>query len=105
MADKTWKKDERKIARFFGVMRNPLSGSNSRHSESDSLHPKLFIEQKRRKRHAVIRLWDAVKAKARKEKKIPVITLTEPSRSGFWIVLHCADLEAVARFVKETETV
>ncbi len=96
MADKFWKKDERKVARFFGVERTPLSGGNSRHTQSDTLHPALFIEQKRRKRHAVISLWNEIKAKAKQENKIPVVCLTEHGRPGFWILVHSGDLWKVA---------
>lgn len=43
---KRWKTYERRVATFFGVHRTPLSGGASRHTRSDTLHPKLFIEAK-----------------------------------------------------------
>lgn len=98
MANDTWKKRERQIATFFGTSRNPLSGSASRHSESDSLHPALFIEDKHRKKHSVVTLWDDTKKKATKEGKIPVVCLTEHNRPGFWVMVHSEDLQKVSKW-------
>jgi hypothetical protein len=47
---KTWKAVERRVARFFGSERTPMSGGNSKHTRSDSLHPRLYIEVKSRKK-------------------------------------------------------
>lgn len=96
MPTKTWKGRERKIAAYFGTVRTPLSGGNSGHSRSDSRHPRLFLEDKHRKRHAVISLWDETKKLAEKEGKTPVIALTQHGRHGFWIMCHCDDLQVVA---------
>jgi hypothetical protein len=42
-----WKGYERKVAKYFGTNRTPLSGINSRHdTHSDTLHPSLYIEVK-----------------------------------------------------------
>ncbi|MBU2685667.1 MAG: hypothetical protein KKF27_20690 [Gammaproteobacteria bacterium] len=43
---KTWKTVENRIAKRFGSTRTPLSGSNSKHTQSDTLHSKLYIEIK-----------------------------------------------------------
>ena len=96
MADKLWKKFERRAARFFGAERNPLSGGNARHSRSDSLHDTLYIECKYSKRHAIVNLWDKSKPLADKEKKIPVVVLGVRGRHGFWVMCHSDDLTAVA---------
>jgi hypothetical protein len=40
------KAHERRVARWFGTERTPLSGGASRHTRSDTLHPKLYIEVK-----------------------------------------------------------
>ncbi len=40
------KKYELRVAKFFGTKRTPLSGSNSGHTHSDTLHPRLYIEVK-----------------------------------------------------------
>lgn len=97
MPDKSWKAFERRVARFFGCQdRNPLSGINSKHTASDTLHDTLFIECKQRKKHAVVRLWDKCKPLAKEENKIPVVALSEKGRPGFWILVHSSDLTAVA---------
>lgn len=93
---KAWKENEGRVAEFFGTRRNPLSGSGSAVTASDTRHPHLFIEQRRRKRHAVIRWWDQVAELARREGKIPVVTLTEHGRPGFWILVRSEDLATVA---------
>ena len=101
MSDKTWKAKERKIAKFFGTERTPLSGGNSKQTRSDTLHHNLFIEQKHRKKHSVVGLWDDTKTLADKESKIPVITLTQANRKGFWVLVHCDDLVEVAGEVEQ----
>ena len=99
MPTKTWKNRERQIASFFGVERTPLSGSNSKHSSSDTLHPDLFIEQKHRKYHAVVSLWEKTKQLAQKENKRPIITLTHHNTKGFWIVIHSDDFDKVKEII------
>ena len=93
---KTWKSRELQIARYFGTERNPLSGINSKHTGSDTLHKKLFIEQKHRKKHGVVTLYDNTMRKAYDEGKVPVVTLTEKYKKGFYILVHCDDLLTVA---------
>ena len=96
MPEKAWKADERKVAKFFGTVRNPLSGSASRHTSSDSLHENLFIDNKREQNHSILNRWRIIQLKAKLERKIPVLTLTEPKQAGFWIVVHSDDLLKVA---------
>ena len=92
----TWKKFEMKVARWFGSTRNPLSGGASKHSTSDSLSEVLYIECKKRKKSAVVRLWEETNTKARIEKKIPVIALSVSGKHGFWLCVKEEDLTAVA---------
>ena len=92
----TWKKRERQVAKFFGTERVPLSGSNSKITGADIIHDKLFVEHKHRRRHTLLSLYDRVKAIAKKENKIPVVTISELGRSGFWVLVHSSDLTAVA---------
>ena len=96
IARSTWKAAERRIARFFGAERNPLSGGNSGHSRSDSLHPLLFVEAKHRVRHSAVTLWRDTAELAKQEEKIPVIALCEKNKPGFWVMCHSSDLQAVA---------
>ena len=94
---KTWKSVEAKIARYFLTKRTPLSGGNSGHTRSDTLHRKLFVEAKHRVKHSAVTLWDGTKQLATKENKTPVVCLNEKGRPGFWILVHSEDLETVAQ--------
>jgi hypothetical protein len=101
MASDTWKAVERKVARFFGAERNPLSGSRSGNgTHSDSLHERLYIETKHRVRHAAVTLWRDTAQKAKRERKVPAVALAERNKPGFWILVHSSDLEAVAKEVR-----
>lgn len=97
MVSKAWKNDERRVAKFFGTERTPLSGINSKHTHSDTLDSTLFIEHKRRKRIGIIsQLWDGVVKQAKQECKLPLVTLTEHNRRGFFVVVHSTDLRDFA---------
>lgn len=89
----TWKRAERQTAKFFGTERTPLSGGNSKITRSDTIHHKLFVENKYRKKCAVRTLYDKTVKMAEKEKKVPVLTLHAANRKGFLIVVHSDDLD------------
>lgn len=93
MADKSWKAFERRIADALGTKRNPLSGSNSGHSESDTLHPELFIECKLRKRIPFMKDWEKTKKSAKKEKKIPLVVFHEKKRKENIVMMSFEDFE------------
>jgi len=63
----TWKKFEARVARMFGSKRAPLSGINGGVTASDSLSPDFFVECKMRKKHALWRLYDDTRAKAKRK--------------------------------------
>jgi len=88
---KTWKSVERRIARFFGAERTPLSGGNSGHTRSDTLHKKYFIEIKHRAKWAVFELWKETMEMAKKEKKMPFLCLHEKSKEGWMICVFSKD--------------
>jgi len=46
MRSKRWKSVEGEIARWFGSTRTPLSGGNSKHTRSDTLDKRFFVECK-----------------------------------------------------------
>jgi hypothetical protein len=92
----TWKARERQIAADFGARRTPLSGGNSGHTRSDSLHETLYIEAKGRKSHAAIKLYDDTKELARREGKTPVVALWQPGRHGYLLVVDPRDVSVVA---------
>lgn len=91
MPDKAWKAFERTVARYFGTLRNSLSGGNSKLTRSDTTHPNYFIECKYRAKCAVQSLYDETAEKAEEEEKVPIICLKEKGREGFFIILHSKD--------------
>lgn len=102
MPDKAWKAAERKVAKFFGTMRNALSGmAKSSGTRADTVHDRLYIEVKHRKSHSAVTLWRDTRESARKERKTPVVVLCERSKPGFWVLVHSDDLQKVAGEVSE----
>lgn len=91
-----WKRSERELARYFGTERTPLSGGNSKHTRSDSLHEKLYLENKTQMRSRIWTLYRDAKAKAKREGKIPVVGLQEHGSHGILLVIHSNDLLEVA---------
>jgi len=105
-----WKVAERKIAEFFGLKRNILSGNSTadvtpgdtRRVDDDS--PNIVVEVKRRsgtiRGFAVSGVHDKLKQELKKAKMdaVPVVALKEARRHGFYIVLHSSDLD---RFIEE----
>lgn len=85
------------MAAAFATQRTPLSGGSSRHTRSDTLHPRLFIEVKERARHALYTLYRQTSQLARGEGKVPVVAICETGRQGFLVACHVDDLQAVAR--------
>ena len=74
---RTWKIREAKIAKDFGTKRNPLSGSMSGHSSSDSLSDKFYLESKLRANPPGWNLFLDTREKAKLEKKIPIVVLSK----------------------------
>ncbi|MBI4243985.1 MAG: hypothetical protein HY606_07840 [Planctomycetes bacterium] len=75
MSDKVWKQAERRVAKMFKSNRTPLSGMNSRHTGSDVIHDKLFIEVKYRKNFPILRWWKETEKRSKTENKWPLLTL------------------------------
>ena len=96
MSTKTWKNRERVVAKKFGSERTPLSGGNSKHTRSDTLHPRLYIECKHRKRNATINLFLDSEVKAKLENKIPLVCLTQHCVSGEFILCRLDDIKKIA---------
>ena len=99
MPDKGFKQYERRIARCFGVERTPLSGRHSRHTASDTLHARLFIDTKvRREVRTLWRLFRAIEDLAHQEGKRPVLIVKVPNADDQDSIVACRlkDLKAVA---------
>ena len=80
-----------------------MSGGNSKHTRSDTLHPKLYVETKSKQKHTVVTLWDDTATKAKKEKKLPVLMLAENGRPGFWIVVQSTDFPKLVEIYGEEQ--
>lgn len=91
-----WKSFERTVAEFFGTKRVPLSGSNSGHgTNSDSLHPRLYIECKVRGKVAIWQLFMDTEEKAKVEGKIPVVAIKQKGGKGYLLVIRPNDIEKI----------
>lgn len=101
MSDKTWKKTERRVAAYWHTERVALSGGNSKITRSDTMHKRLFVETKYRKKHSAVTLWDKTRALAKLESKTPVVALVEKGRPGFWVLVHSDDLVEVAEVAED----
>jgi len=89
---KTWKRFELTVARFFGSERNPLSGGNSKHTRSDTLHKDLYIECKYRTAGSALdTLFADTDIKAVVEHKVPIVCTKKRGQSGFLITIHSDD--------------
>lgn len=86
MAYPGWKQFENRVAKLFGSRRTPLSGSNSAHTCSDSLHEDFFIECKLRQSFAHHALYSETAKLAEKEGKIPVV-VTQKARSPSYLIV------------------
>lgn len=99
-----WKSFERKVAEFFGTKRVPLSGSNSGHgTNSDSLHPKVYIECKVREKFSIWNLFVDTEKKAKVEKKVPVVALKQKGEQGYLLLLRPEDLEKLTKYHKDAK--
>ncbi len=78
-----WKAFERKVAAYFCDKRTPLSGGNSGHTRSDTLHPRLFVECKSNMPAKILRDWKDIKRKAKG--RPPVILFPQ----NWLVVFHC----------------
>lgn len=93
----TWKQFERDVAGEFGTKRVPLSGSNSGHNtNSDSLHPDLYIECKVRQKVWLHTLYNDTETKAKLENKIPLVAIKQKGQRGYLLAFKPEYLEKIA---------
>lgn len=101
-----WKTFERIVANYFGTRRVPLSGSNSGHgTNSDSLHPKLYIECKVRNKIALWQLFVDTEKKSKVEGKVPIVAVKQKGEKGYLLVMRPEDLEKVYEIKTESSTI
>lgn len=101
-----WKSFERVVATYFGTRRVPLSGSNSGHgTNSDSLHPKLYIECKVRSKISLWQLFIDTEKKAKIENKIPVVAIKQKGEKGYLLVMRPEDMKKISEIQEESFSV
>lgn len=102
-ARSTWKAFERRVAEFFHTRRAPLSGVNGGVTQSDTMHPRLYVECKLRQKSAIHALYAETADRAKLEQKTPILALGQKNRAGWLLVIHCGDLHQVASFARDIE--
>ena len=85
MTDKSWKQLERRVARWMGGRRVPLSGANNKFRSGDVDHPRLFIEAKQRKKLGFLK-W-ILKAQEDNEKEAREFYKREEQRNEKRVLL------------------
>ena len=107
---KTWKAEESRVAKIFGSRRTPLSGINSAHTGADVLPrgagASWFVEVKHRKKAPHWKLFEEVKASAKKEGRIPVIVYHQKMSHDRMTILSFKDFINLLRqagYISEAE--
>jgi hypothetical protein len=93
MHRRTWQKFEQRVAKFFGCGR---TGPMQEKDANDIDHPHIHCQCKHSNRHAILTIWDAAKRATKKSGKIPIVTIGQQGRPGFWILVKESDLVAIA---------
>jgi hypothetical protein len=88
---------------MLGTERTPLSGRNSKHTASDTLHEKLFVECKKLKRMAIHNLYRKTKELADKETKIPVVITKETGKQIILVTARIEHLREVLEYLEENK--
>lgn len=77
MADKPWKAEERTVARMFGTERALMKGTNEK---SDIISELFMVDVKLRQRWNIQKWYRDLRDAARKQSKIPILTVREPGK-------------------------
>ncbi len=92
----TWKGGERRIAKLFGTRRTPLSGGNSGHTRSDTLHKELFIEVKHSKKYPKEILVNKTFKEAKDEAKTPLLVFLKLNSPEPLVLCKLKDLKEIS---------
>lgn len=63
---------------------------------SDSLHSKIYLECKYRKYWAILALFESIEDRAKKEGKIPVLSLKQAGKIDSLWVVRSSDIKEIA---------
>jgi len=105
LSEPAWKVQERRSASKLGGERNPLSGGASRHTQGDVIHPKLYVECKWASKIALLTLMHDTEAKAKKEKKVPVLALHKKGEKHDYYLVRDDKIIAVATLLQQASGV
>ena len=83
------KTDERRLGKYFGVGRTPLSGGNSGHTRSDTLHPRLYLEAKGSEDMRLFSLFNKCREQT---KTCPMLVLSEDQFGPVLLCINSMDL-------------
>lgn len=98
---KTWKEAERRVASFFGGVRNWLSGSSGGGDiaievpEGKVPHPHFYIEVKHFSENLQGSVWSLMEKTnqiAKKEKKIPILVLHKKNSKKHLLCIYMEDI-------------
>lgn len=89
----TWKLFERNVAKDFGTTRTPLSGMVKTITNSDTLHPKIYVECKLRAKD--FNFWEEFEELRKTSKKICGFTITRGDEVVL-LIHHTQFLELMA---------
>lgn len=103
--DPAWKRFERQTAASLHTLRTPLSGSASRITSSDSLHPDLYVEAKFRRHNPTVHLFRDTAALAAAENKIAVLALRESDTPGAVAVMAWSTFVALWEIIDRDPSV
>jgi len=75
MSDKSWKREEREVAKAFGTQRALMKGTDEK---TDIQHALFCVDVKLRQRWDVGKWFEELQQYASKQNKIPILTLRKP---------------------------
>lgn len=93
----TWKSFERKVAKDFGTTRTPLSGMVKTITNSDTLHPKIYVECKLRADD--FNFWEEFEA-SRNRNKLYYYKVTKSSTGNDLYLFDSEDFFKLIKLIK-----
>jgi len=97
MSEAHFKLEERRVARLTNGKRSGYQGQE----DGDVNHPKLYIQVKDRKALSLETLFEEVEGRARKQKKIPLLSVFDHGRHRRLWVMRPQHVVEVARVIEE----
>jgi len=96
MSEKKWKVEERRCSELVGGRRQR---AGEQLTKGDVVHPLIYCEVKVRKNSSVVNLFKDVEEKAKREKKIPILSIFS-ERKRVW-VMNPDDLVRISKIIAQ----